>query len=89
MLQFNCPQCGGQQLEEVVHGASVYTPLLCIEEKGTHEYDKPVIEEGSVAHYRCMDCGYMLKDSTGALIVTDTAMKAWVKSHCRLETPDI
>jgi predicted RNA-binding Zn-ribbon protein involved in translation (DUF1610 family) len=54
---FVCPRCGVNRLEEVVNAVVVQSVWFGDEEL---EYGEQNIESGTVDHYRCSDCGYVV-----------------------------
>jgi hypothetical protein len=54
-INFKCPECGGDRLEEVSYG-TVYNEIDGFYD-GYPEYGKQEANETEVIRYQCFDCG--------------------------------
>ena len=56
-LEFVCPSCGANEVEEVIDGATVISKLVYLSPEGDHDYETtPVIEGGNIKEFRCGGC---------------------------------
>jgi len=63
-IEFKCPECGSDGLEEVMVNVTSTSFVNDIEiEDGVIncDYDNVEVEDGEVDHYQCVDCGSFLK----------------------------
>ena len=63
-IEFNCPTCGSNRLEEVMVGVIVATEISDIVlEDGEADcvFGEQTNEDGEVDHYQCADCGHVVK----------------------------
>lgn len=67
-LKFECRECGGECLEEIMVNVSVYSDISDIVEQDGEfdmEYGNQVNEGGTIEKFQCKDCG------AGALSLAD------------------
>jgi len=65
-LQFTCPECHTHKLDEVMSDVIQYSTIGIIEVDDNGmlavDYAETYCENGSVDHYECGRCGYILPD---------------------------
>jgi len=59
-LEFNCPHCGMNEVEEVMGAVTVASKITAINEDGELDYGEQTNTDGFVMHYQCASCGHML-----------------------------
>ncbi len=83
-IDFTCPKCGADDLEEVMEVATVISPITDIEfnedDPGFHsvEYDHPDVWDGEVSHFQCAKCGQGVRNEAGHLITDTTSLIEWL-----------
>jgi len=65
---FDCPDCRGHRLEEVMDGVVVSSRVEKIDEAGNFQYGPQTNEGGVVICYQCVGCGLRLADTDGSRI---------------------
>lgn len=61
-VAFTCPECEGTRLEEVMVGVTVTSTITFVGEGGDIEYGDESHDDGSVACYQCVDCGWAIPE---------------------------
>lgn len=66
MSNFKCPDCGHDELEEVLTEATISSVVENFDEDGTYvEYDEKKPQEiygGVIDRFQCRCCGHVVKD---------------------------
>ena len=57
---FVCPDCKGNEINEIVENASVTTPIIEIDESGLGVYYEPTSVDGKHQCFQCSNCGWKL-----------------------------
>jgi hypothetical protein len=71
VLHFICPKCKGTQLEEIMKYATIFTPIVDIEESGEPVLLDPSLTiEGEVVGFRCGGCKHIIRDNDTGSVVT-------------------
>lgn len=86
-LKFKCPECEADRLEEVMTEVTVNTEItsIVVDSDGDEgdidiSYADQVNENGSVSHYQCYCCGYVLRKENRP-ICEETELVDWLKAH--------
>ena len=83
-LEFKCPHCGHDLLDEVSTGILAYNELD-IYPDGSVEYgEEELVHEFSRVHYACRKCGTRLGRSTGA-----RPLVRWINRNCTFSVETI
>ena len=62
--KFECPDCGDNSIEEIVHGGNQTSLVTDIEEDGGElSYGKTSYNGGEIDRYQCVSCGYIIEDA--------------------------
>ena len=62
MLEFTCPKCGKNRIEEVMADVVQYAEITDIDEETfTVDYENTKTDGGNVEFYQCMDCGWQIE----------------------------
>lgn len=82
IYQFTCPECGKHELGSVEEVILTY-PVTKILEEGNLDIDtdSPIAGDRQVLAYRCLHCGYELKDEQENTIADGNDVVKWVKNH--------
>jgi hypothetical protein len=83
-VKFQCPNCQGKLLEEVVIDAVIGTQIIEISEDGDEiNYGKPLYaENGHVDRYQCNTCGLILRrDEDGEPCALPIELFEWLTVH--------
>ncbi len=93
-VKFRCPnpQCNGEHFEEhlieVTHDSEILEvqPFVARENPDqiaavVVEYGDASTDGGEVDEYRCMVCGYALRDEHESPIINEVELFAWLKDH--------
>ena len=80
-LKFTCPDCGKHELGSVEQVILTY-PITNLNSDGDfdYDYDNPTAGDGEVLSYRCMNCGYELKNELGNTIQDCVEAVQWLKA---------
>ena len=62
---------------------SVTSEIADIDEDGDHSYGEQTNEDGYIAQYQCIHCGYLLRGENKNLITDCVKMAEWVKKNCK------
>ena len=81
-LQFTCPKCGNNRLEEVMVDVTVVSEITDIGD-GDCTYGQQTNEDGSVERYGCISCGYMPCHEDGQPVSDLEELEAWIKENCK------
>lgn len=88
VLPFNCPQCGGHRLEEVMVNVTVASRIVGVtvdmnqsNSDAGIRYGDQTNDEGEVDHYQCQSCGHILQDEEQNWICSSTELGEWLKEH--------
>jgi predicted RNA-binding Zn-ribbon protein involved in translation (DUF1610 family) len=92
-LEFVCPSCGHDKLEEVLVNAIVYTTMWFAEYSGEDgdgvdeqpDREEPILMNGDVDCYQCVACGYRIRtnatysgESSGSTITDPDELREWL-----------
>jgi len=80
-LTFKCPHCKNTRLEEIMVNVSVASEIKAVSEDGDVEYGEQTNEDGEIAQYQCMSCGYILTDNDKRPITSCTELGEWLKQR--------
>lgn len=86
-INFTCPKCGGNQIEEVMSETVVSTPCRIWIHDGDRPnitYGVPDCEQGHVDRYQCKTCGFVVIDHDDELTEEGLDAGALVKAIERL-----
>ncbi len=83
-IEFKCPTCDSDRLEEIMVGVIVTTPIsnVVIEDgEGDADYDASMTScaDGEVDHYQCRDCGHVIE---GARTLSELANVLKGQTQC-------
>ena len=81
-MKFVCPNCEETRIEEIMLDVVVSSILTEISEDGDKEYGNHYNEGGTVEHYQCVSCGYVLYDEKELPIDDPIDLIAWLKKNC-------
>lgn len=89
-IQFVCPKCGGNTLEEVLTNAYVETPITFNRDGHRHTgmriiYGVSRCVEGEIQCYQCSGCGFTPEDKDGSAICDDSALEEWMNNPVGIE----
>lgn len=88
-LQFKCPRCGGNRLQEKMINVVLISEIteINVDEKkdspANLEYGYKTTDEGEVEHYICTDCDYIPVDVMGDPINDCLYLGDWIKDNCK------
>jgi hypothetical protein len=81
-LKFVCPKCKGHRLEEIMSNVSVASEITEIKKDGDLNYGEQTNEDGEVAQYQCINCGFFVGESEGYPITDCVELAEWVAKNC-------
>jgi DNA-directed RNA polymerase subunit RPC12/RpoP len=79
-VNFTCPECGHQKLEEVMVDVTVASEVLDVDEDGNVEYGEQTNEDGEVRHYICAYCGWKVPR-----VRNGDALRKYLQAHGMLK----
>jgi predicted RNA-binding Zn-ribbon protein involved in translation (DUF1610 family) len=80
-VEFKCPECKGDRLEEIMADVTVASVIISIGEGGDIQYGEQSNEGGHVERYQCMDCGHVIpgiENSEQLFEFLSTGKNPWV-----------
>ena len=89
-LKFTCPNCGKNELSEVVSGILAWNTIALIDLEA-EDVDDSLIFVGETSYnedgpyidsFRCNHCGYEIKDKEDFNIVEVEKLSLWLKENC-------
>ena len=78
-LTFHCPGCDSTRLECCEDGP-YSSEVSDIHESGDFEYES-IDASGEMVRYKCLSCGFILKDVDGNKIINNEEVVEWIKEH--------
>ncbi|KKM62712.1 hypothetical protein LCGC14_1518950 [marine sediment metagenome] len=78
ILDFKCPACGRSLVQCVKHNVISKATIICINDDGDFDYQKPTIRSEGIEHFECLYCGYIIT-SNGHKITIASELIEWVK----------
>lgn len=87
-INFECPECGENHIEEVVAGVHQYLMVECIGiagDKVVVDYGDITYADGEVKEYRCANCGIILKKDPASKVCDESELLEWLRSREMLE----
>ena len=85
-LAFQCPDCGGCELNHIQTVVRVIMDVTCVYKDPLSESGEDVYEEVDQVFFECACCGYRLEDDSGYPVVADAELVAWLKENCQRES---
>jgi predicted RNA-binding Zn-ribbon protein involved in translation (DUF1610 family) len=79
-VQFECPECDGTEIEEIMEDVIVATVVAEITPNGDLEYTGQEEKHGGIiVRYQCIRCGWMIPDIKNGRELWDYLNKATEK----------
>jgi len=80
-IEFECPNCNGCVLEEVLSNVTLASEIHDIHNDGQVFYGKETTEDGTIEHYQCSRCGYIIYDTAGECVSTPEELIKWLNEN--------
>jgi len=85
--KFTCPDCGHDEIEEVLDGVvmSQVLEVDLLDDGGilirNHDEEEPEIHDGFTARFQCANCGYILKLAGEQVINNYDDLETWIQNR--------
>lgn len=77
-LNFKCPDCGSDELEEIRVGDTVSSRVTAVYTNSSPGLgEQRVNEDGTIDRYQCVGCGSFIQDTAGKPITDPVELHAW------------
>jgi hypothetical protein len=86
--KFNCPECGGDAIDEVLSGVHQYSTVTDLSEGDgivAADYGAVSHEGGEVSEYRCAHCCTLLKLSPASKVENEAELLQWLQERGMVE----
>lgn len=82
-LEFVCPVCGSNRIEQVLTGGIVFTEVSLYEDPSDDVYGEPVVSSADFSCFQCVGCGWEIPITDhGATEDTDEdALRRWLQEQ--------
>lgn len=81
-MNFTCPECGSDELEEVLLGVTQTSPIADIDEDGCLTYGNGISCDGGLeAWIACASCGTSLHTESGMTVRDGDDLLEWLKEQ--------
>ena len=82
-LEFQCPVCGGAEIESLAMGGHSYTNVYIYEDPADDQYGEPIVTDAEFICFQCKQCGWEIPISDyGASAGTEEdALRAWLQEQ--------
>ena len=80
-IQFQCPKCSSNRLEEVMIGVVQYSEVTAVDKEGNVDYGKHNCDGGEAVTFQCLECGEQLVNEDGAGVSDGEMLVEWLKAH--------
>jgi len=87
-MNFKCPTCGCNELEEVVTGVRVVTAIESVAKEGyVYYHEDPERHGGESTYYQCSNCGEELRWDHDSVVSSGEELFDWLTENNMIEVP--
>lgn len=82
-LEFKCPKCGGDRIEQVLTGGVSFTEVSMYEDPSDDVYGEPVISRADFSCFQCVMCGWAIPitDYGASADTEEDALRRWLQEQ--------
>ena len=82
-LEFVCPVCGGDRIEQVLTGGVSFTEVSLYEDPSDDVYGEPIISRADFSCFQCVKCGWgiPITDYGASADTEEDALRRWLQEQ--------
>jgi uncharacterized Zn finger protein len=80
-INFVCPTCEGETLEEVSFSVTQSATITAITDNGYLDYGEISYDGGELNHFECLNCGFIVTDEHRIPITDGKLLIKWLREN--------